>query len=663
MDTKNRATSTVTMRPRLSLSTKQIGQRLKSEEGNQLSDYNRQGYGDMQETTENEDVEYAEETEDTEEAEETEESSDDPIIFEGKGRIELTKNDLLRLLAMLEGELQAKDIALAVLRCEQLKRLTRPIQISRASILKRYNKLSEFQKTSNEPKNNEGSSVTSSDQKSESSAKNNEQVIILDDCSINQSKYTDEYANDEFLTYNATLEMIEQNPLLALSKDAVYIYDYDRCDVQSTKNYLNFKIHHLENLIHQHKRYRLYMNDRLGKSERLCFNLTRELEKERKRKIDEERNRFFLAERSSLLHQVERFKNALEEEKSTKQKIVLTLINELLDEREKRGEITRALSLQNQVVEGLKGETERSLIMEAELETIGLELKQQAEQFEREKSDLKEKLALAEARNMELVNQLEQQQLLISSAKSNVSNNDTVRASPVNRATKSGQTSVGGQSAMNFSRGTSVHQVISSGKVSSPTRSISTIQRSPSNATTNNGTSANTSTMVRPAVAPPLTGSRSSSSLASKASSVPGSDNNNVRVQSGSPYVKSPISQSSRSKSMAASSGNNSHQRSVPPPIPANKPQIPAKPAFVTSKRASASNISTVIASSINAPVTLSTATLNLNSTNSHVITSTIVNNLSNSTSNNNNNNNNNNNEKLKPETTDIKSEKFMQNT
>lgn len=237
-----------------------------------------------------------------------------------ENKMNISKADLVRLLSMLKSELQSKELALAAIKCEQLKRLINPIEISRSSLANTYMELQDRLKGKDRNNNNNGSGNA--------------------DVAIESSKNDNELESLNIL--NTLLELLDRHPLLALPRDSIYCLDYN-CSELSTKNYLNLKIQHLDNLINQHRRYRYYMSERLRRCEQRLLEMSRELENERNSKVESENINYKTGGRVALLKHISQLKDTIEKEKQDKQAIVMTLLNELLDAKEQVETLTSEL--------------------------------------------------------------------------------------------------------------------------------------------------------------------------------------------------------------------------------------------------------------------------------------------------------------------------------
>lgn len=271
------------------------------------------------------------------------------------------KEDLIRLLSMMKSELQSKNIAIASMKLEQLKRLMNPVEISRSALASTYTELQDRLKANYRCKNGGypksiNLSATPSALK-ETKLDQDAGTRLCDkteqvDQLIKDSSQNGEDKEDENLTLlNTLLELLDRHPLLALPRDSLYCLDYN-CNELSTKNYLNLKIQHLENLIDQHRRFRYFVGERLKRSEQRYLDLTLKIEQEKNLKMESERSTYRNEGKTLLLKHIDQIKEALEKEKASKYAIVMTLLNELMDERERNEKLNqRVLELEEKLSE------------------------------------------------------------------------------------------------------------------------------------------------------------------------------------------------------------------------------------------------------------------------------------------------------------------------
>lgn len=268
----------------------------------------------------------------------------------------VSKKDLIALLSMLKSELQSKELALASMKLEQLKRLINPVEISRSALARTYIELQDRLKAKEQLNENSAKRLNNSTNSSASNETNNEKSkhglnfnLQDDNNNNNNDKNMDDSDEETIEILSSLLELLDRHPLLALPRDSIYCLDYN-CNEQSTKTYLNLKIQHLENLIDQHRKFRYLMKERLKRSEQRSIDLTVKLELERKYHIQNERSAYRNNAEATLLGHIERLKEELERERVNKHSIVMTLLGELIEEREKNETLSgRVLELEDRL--------------------------------------------------------------------------------------------------------------------------------------------------------------------------------------------------------------------------------------------------------------------------------------------------------------------------
>lgn len=278
--------------------------------------------------------------------------------------------ELIQILTMIKGELENKEIALAAIKCEQLKRLLNPVEISRSALATKYMQLQDKLKLHDQ---NNNSGLTNTQQPS------GLQVDETDSSSTNNSNTEKEKCDRESLDIlNTLLEFLDRHPLLALPRDSIYCLDYS-CNETSTKNYLNLKIQHLDRLINQHRHYRYFMNLRMRNLEARCDELTKELE-------FPERNIPHVMKAVEKAHQkeLEALMHTMELERQDKKAIVTALLA-YINDIEASSLITKKLS------DRLSNEDNKLDLLSQELVTLKLEHKQLKARFGLEKEEFKEK--------------------------------------------------------------------------------------------------------------------------------------------------------------------------------------------------------------------------------------------------------------------------------
>lgn len=263
---------------------------------------------------------------------------------------------------MLEGELQAREIVIAVSKSEQIKKLLNP--------LKWPSTISGFRATSN----------------------------------INTiSPNTVELNPDQTIKYSA-------DPISALSRDSLAVYE-PSFDYSTTLALYNLKMFHLENLINNQNYLRNKMNDHLKEIETKYETLLKELEDERVKNNNKTEQQLDEPDRVKLENEIKSLSQSLEETKTREKQIILNLITErkhliikLIEEKHQNEELKQNLSAEKrkvaEMVEGLEDESKRSLQMEAELEKF-------LNDFEKERISLNTQLQLSESKNSELLSENE----------------------------------------------------------------------------------------------------------------------------------------------------------------------------------------------------------------------------------------------------------------
>lgn len=340
-----------------------------------------------------------------------------------ENKMNISKADLIRLLSMLKSELQSKELALAAIKCEQLKRLINPVEINRSSLANTYMELQDRLKAKD--RNNNGSSFGKTVLEPMKGDSDLENLNIL----------------------NTLLELLDRHPLLALPRDSIYCLDYN-CSELSTKNYLNLKIRHLDNLINQHKRYRYYMSERLRICEQRLLDVSQELETERNSKYETESINYKKGGHVALLKHVSQLKDVIEKEKNDKQALVMTLLNDLLDAKEQVETLKKELKNYKLVESGMLGESDRREAKSSDLSTN----KDGAEKVEKASNDLQNKVNELEKENKALKARLEQQEWRLAAILKPEKTPPVTRMSTTTTSTVSNQSRANSNARTSFTR-------------------------------------------------------------------------------------------------------------------------------------------------------------------------------------------------------------------
>lgn len=477
-------------------------------------------------------------------------------------KMNISKEDLIRLLSVLKSELHSKEIALAAIKCEQLKRLINPIEISRSSLANTYMKLQDRFKQKDR-NNNTKEKLTS-----QSSSEQKQQQSSLDQDGNHSGNNDIEEENLNILI--ALLELLDQHPLLALPRDSIYCLDYN-CNELSTKNYLSLKIQHLDNLIDQHRRFRYYMTNRLQRSEQRLSEITTQLEFERGLKLEKGKTIYGPTGETVYLKRIEEIRECLEKEKRDKQVIVTTLLNELLDEKERVSSLTEQLAKSTLLQSNEQSnEKEKLLKMQSELDSLNLQLKKQASTFVREREETLTKMTTLKNENSSLRSKLEQFEKRPMTSPKPTSHQETKETGRLASPSSPGKANCS-KSINSSSR--------SQANMNSPTATMRATKPSPTSRLPNSPNSTHTITAQgatqQQAARQSATNTRSGGSIALSKSPAAGEPKTQALFKSAS--VQSTYQQV-RSQRISANNNQLARSTSTTQATP-SKPQVPAKPA------------------------------------------------------------------------------------
>lgn len=303
-----------------------------------------------------------------------------------------SKNDLLRMLFVLEGELQAKEIVISILKNEQIRRLLHPCYDRHRWFKSNIpSKSLTFRQTDTIISTNRAKHKLQNQDESSSDKSNNNTNVIHKDAQI-QSGNVD-----------------PSNPYIALLRDTYCAYNPNSED-GSCRLICNLQYHQLQLMLEQQRRIRTYLRSQISGLQEGYNSCFKELEIERSKnkgwndvirkvKTLEEENRLLQADLEDL-------QQTLEKEKEREKSMVLCLITErkqliirLIEESQKNSElITMLQSEKSRILEikkELEEESKRSLQLESDLEAMTgklLTLENKNNKLEEENSKLRKEL-------------------------------------------------------------------------------------------------------------------------------------------------------------------------------------------------------------------------------------------------------------------------------
>jgi hypothetical protein len=309
--------------------------------------------------------------------------------------MELSRTDLLKLLSVLEGELQSRELVIAVLRSEQTKRLLYPAKLTAKTVNKTQS--GESGKSQDAQK-----SVPSSSSPPSACAASSATTAAV-------SAGTSGTSEPPEITALC-------DPLAALFRDSMELLD-PGCDELVNKSLINYQSKTLHQLLAKQKAVRTLLLDQLNQVTAKYDVMFHELQGERNKSETFDRNAILSRcsdlqeENSSLKASNEALQKELAEEKDREKKMILSLLNErkqliikLIEEKSRNSDLMNQLTSNkvriSEMSEGLEEESKRSLQMESELEKLSA-------QHLTESVKLKSCLRQSESKNMELLHQIE----------------------------------------------------------------------------------------------------------------------------------------------------------------------------------------------------------------------------------------------------------------